>query len=251
MSPTLGRLIPLHARRGAENMAADQALLESVDATGQPVLRFYTWRRATLSLGYFQRLSERGEHAESQSLDCVRRATGGGAIVHHHELTYSISIPRDASSTGPRLDLYRATHRALAEALLEFGVRVAAFRELADTTTPPRSSPFLCFQRRTDEDLIVGGYKVVGSAQRKSRTAVLQHGSVLLRSSPYAPQLPGIAELTSRSIPLQELAATFTQRVGRALTISWEPGGWTEQEMQRTAAVVEDKFGSDRWLRRR
>ncbi len=251
MSLIPGRLIPLHARDGAENMAADQALLESVDASGQPVLRLYTWRRATLSLGYFQRLADRNEHAESQWIDCVRRATGGGAIVHHHELTYSISVPSNVSSTGPRLDLYRAIHEALAEALREFGVRVAAFHQLARAPAPKCSSPFLCFQRRTEEDLILGGYKVVGSAQRKSRAAVLQHGSVLLQSSPHAPQLPGIEELTSRSIPLSELATIFTDRVGEALAISWEPGDWTDQEMRRTAAVVQDKFEHDRWLRRR
>lgn len=251
MSLIPGRLIPPHARDGAENMAADQALLESVDAGGQPVLRMYTWRRATLSLGYFQRLTDREEHADSQSIDCVRRATGGGAIVHDHELTYSISVPSSASSTGPRLDLYQATHAALTEALLEFGVRVAPFRELARSATPERSSPFLCFQRRTDEDLILSGYKVVGSAQRKSRAAVLQHGSVLLQSSPHAPQLPGIAELTSRAIAVSDLATTFADRVGQALGISWEPGDWTDQEKRRTAEVVGSRFESDRWHRRR
>jgi lipoate-protein ligase A len=80
---------------------------------------------------------------------------------------------------------------------------------------------------------------------------VLQHGSVLLQSSPHAPQLPGIAELTSRAIPLSELATIFAERVGEVLAISWETGDWTDQEIRRTTAVVHDKFDSDRWLRRR
>jgi lipoate-protein ligase A len=80
---------------------------------------------------------------------------------------------------------------------------------------------------------------------------VLQHGSVLLQSSPHAPQLPGIAELTSRAIAVSELATIFADRVGESLAISWESSDWTDQEMRRTAAVVHDKFGSERWHRRR
>lgn len=171
-------------------MAIDQALLESVEADRRATLRLYVWSEPTLSIGYFQKLSDRVGHDESAGLACVRRATGGGAILHHHELTYSVVIPVERQ-TGPRMDLYQQTHLAVINVLSEYGIGAIPFRLAGSNRGPLRDSekkdssvePFLCFQRRSDEDLIVGGYKVLGSAQRKSRHAVLQHGSLLIRAS--------------------------------------------------------------------
>ncbi len=251
MPVTIGRLIPLHACGGAENMATDQALLESVDQSGQPVLRFYTWQVPTLSLGYFQREAARAEHSDSRTIHCVRRATGGGAIVHHHELTYSLAVPCRESSAGPRLDLYQRTHHALVEALQEFGVRAAPYRLISQGDRSGVSDPFLCFQRRTDEDLIVNGYKVAGSAQRKSRNSMLQHGSVLLQASRWAPQLPGIEDLTASEIPIEGLVESFAKRLGSWLSLHWRGDQLSEAEQHRAAALVREKFATDRWLQRR
>ena len=251
MPVTTGRLIPLHACGGADNMATDQALLESVDNTGQPVLRYYAWQAPTLSLGYFQRLEDRTEHADSGTIHCVRRATGGGAIVHHHELTYSLAIPSGNSSAGPRQDIYQRTHHCLIEALQEHGVVASPYRATPSVQRSGTPDPFLCFQRRTDEDLIVSGYKIAGSAQRKSRNALLQHGSVLLRASHWAPQLPGINDLTAREIPIENLAESFAKRLGSALSIGWCRGELTEAERERTTLLVHEKFATDLWLRRR
>ena len=159
----VGRLISLAAFGAAENMAIDQAILNSVSRTGVPVLRFYQWAEPTLSLGYFQGVAARAAHGHSDSICCVRRTTGGGAIVHDRELTYSVSIPVPASSAGPRSVLYQQTHAAITEALAVWGVHAVPF---SHTGLEPRSedknSQFLCFQRRTAEDLIVSGYKVLG-----------------------------------------------------------------------------------------
>jgi lipoate-protein ligase A len=252
MSKTEGRLIPLNAGGSAENMAIDQALLESVDDAGQPVLRLYTWSQPTLSLGYFQRIDARRDHAESSELVCVRRSTGGGAIVHHHELTYSVVVPSGGWLAGPPVELYQQTHAAVAAALSEFNVRAVPFRVLGRETTPSLSEhPFLCFQRCAEEDLVVSGYKVLGSAQRKSRHAVLQHGSLLLGTSPWAPQLPGVHELTSQSVPLRQLAECFAAVLGNVLSIQWRGDEIARGERLRADEIVVQKFASDRWLLRR
>lgn len=232
-------------------MATDQALLESVDATQRPVLRFYTWRQPTLSLGYFQRVSDRQLHVESRSLPFVRRATGGGAIVHHHELTYSLAVPNPQSSVGPRLDLYQRTHQSLIEALSDFGVRLTPYRDLCRGECAGRGGRFLCFQRRTNEDLILAGYKIVGSAQRKSRDSVLQHGSLLWRASEWAPQLPGIVDLTSRAIPEKEFANCFAAKLADALSIQWQQDQLSERERERVVVVCRERFNASRWLQRR
>jgi lipoate-protein ligase A len=244
-------LIQLEARPGAENMATDQALLESVDATGRPVLRFYAWDEPTVSLGYFQPTTHRNQHVASGSIACVRRSTGGGAIVHHHELTYSLAVPIDAGSAGPRLDLYRQTHRCLIEALIEQGVRASPFRLLDHGETDSQQDPFLCFQRRTGEDLIVSGYKVVGSAQRKSRRSMLQHGSLLLRASRWAPELPGIEDLTSRAISIEALTASFASRLGSLIAVDWRNSQLSKAEQERTMEVIRNRFGNTSWLNRR
>lgn len=246
-----GRLIPLHAGAAAENMAIDQALQESVEADGVPVLRLYTWSRPTLSLGYFQPLADRDGHRESHSLDCVRRSTGGGAIVHDRELTYSLAVPIDPVQAGPRLDLYQQTHGAIIAALAGFGLRAAPFRDDPSPSPAAGGNPFLCFQRRTDEDLIVSGYKVLGSAQRKARRAMLQHGSLLLSASRWAPQLPGLSELGGRVIPLDSLAQAVAETIGQAFEIDWTVGEISASERTRAGEIETAKFAADRWLRRR
>ena len=245
-----GRLVELHTAGAAENMAIDQALLESVDAEGRPVLRLYAWSEPTLSIGYFQKIADRSEHSESKGLTCVRRSTGGGGIVHHHELTYSLAIPSKNASTGPRKDLYEKTHLAMIESLSGFGVRAIPFRRLGQDSEVDTDA-FLCFQRRTSEDLIVSGYKVLGSAQRTARHAILQHGSLLMRASRWAPQLPGVIDLSSRPISIGRLAERFADALAVALSVDWRVGEISLVERGRAAEIATERFASKRWLTRR
>ncbi|TWU50860.1 Octanoyltransferase LipM [Rubripirellula tenax] len=257
-----GRLIAFAAGDAAENMALDQALLESIDGGSEPTLRLYGWRSPTLSLGYFQSHLDRQTHVESAGVDCVRRASGGGAILHEHELTYSLAWPMTGMSAGANKQLYRQTHAALADAIADFGVRGAPFSmtgrnvvERVDGESESESEttgdPFLCFQRRTDDDLIVNGYKVLGSAQRKGRRAVLQHGSLLVRASRFAPQLPGIWDLGGTSESITELADAVAETISRHLKICWKLGSWSPVERERAEHWSAERFGTSAWLERR
>ena len=251
MSQSVGRLLNLADGDSAENMAIDQTLLESVDAGGRPALRLYGWKDATLSLGYFQRHADRSTHAESQSLPCVRRATGGGAIVHDRELTYSLVLPLDGRQSGPRHQIYRDTHNAMLATLRDLGVTAEPYRTLETTRCVHAEDCFLCFQRRTDEDLIVSGYKVVGSAQRTMRRAVLQHGSILLCASPFAPQLPGIGDLIARPVSAEDVGAKLVSHLVETWGFRWERSELSEDESARAHAIESEKFANDRWLHRR
>lgn len=246
---TQARLLPLTACTAYRNMATDQAILESVERSSIPTLRFYGWLQPSLSLGYFQQYQARTSHEASSQADCVRRATGGGAILHHHELTYCLVMPMPASSTHDRQKLYRQTHAAIANTLAKFAVRATPYR--IDGRTGGDESSFLCFQRRTEEDLVVGGYKVLGSAQRRARHAVLQHGSLLLEASPLAPQLPGVFDLTSKRLDPIEMVDPIAKHLGESLGFHWVSGQFTDEERQRSEYIESEKFGSTAWTHRR
>ena len=116
------RLIESPAATGGWNMAVDAALMESVATTGQCCLRFYTWSEPTVSLGYFQNATDRDSHAASHACPLVRRSTGGGAIVHDREITYSLVMPTGNSLVAHPPELYGLLHRTLIAALARHGV---------------------------------------------------------------------------------------------------------------------------------
>lgn len=244
------RIIIDAPRRAAKNMAIDQVLLESV-ADGQPaVLRFYQWAEPSLSLGYFQRVSERSAHEPSQPCKLVRRVTGGGALVHDYELTYSLSLPTLGRTAAALQDLYTVVHRCFAAALQQFGVAPVMSAIAAKTQG---ADYFLCFQRRTEVDLVLAGYKILGSAQRRTKTAVLQHGGLLLRSSSYAPELPGVLELSGVEVPLPALLPVVIAELTREVDelSAWEPSEVATAELERSAWWEQERFASPHWLTRR
>jgi lipoate-protein ligase A len=238
------RLLPFACASGPDNMAADEALLESA-ALGSASLRFYGWDVPTLSLGYFQ--PDRLRHADGRlaALPCVRRASGGGALVHHHEVTYALALPAGPAWQPAKCSWIGRMHEIVAVALRSLGVPVVLGKEerkLADV---------LCFLHQTPCDLLLDGHKVVGSAQRRQRGALLQHGAILLSQSEHAPALPGIAELTGHFLTVAETCATvrraFQEHTGWDLVSSV----WTAAEQERTAELAPSKYGSDAWNRKR
>ncbi|HEX6309076.1 MAG TPA: hypothetical protein VFZ69_12855 [Longimicrobiales bacterium] len=167
---------------GALNMAIDEALLGSAQRDGRPALRFYTWSPACLSLGRNQHA--RGvfdpARAAAAGIDMVRRPTGGLAVLHDHELTYSLTAPL-APFGGPRA-AYTAINRALVEGLREAGVpaeQAAGGRSRG----PVRDAAEPCFQAPAAGEVVVRGLKLIGSAQCCEHGAFLQHGSILLGGS--------------------------------------------------------------------
>ncbi len=196
-------------------MEVDQAMLQQAEHCKSMVLRIYRWETPTLSLGHFQRDSDIPSDEAWSQIDRVTRKTGGGAIVHDHELTYSLVIPhvqnqhdsqpteisQHASSTpsfgtkGPSELVYRAIHIGLVKGLQDLGLNAALAEECTcKIDGVPANQSFLCFERRSPVDIVVDGAKVVGSAQRRNQFGLLQHGSVLLRRSFHAPHLAGIQD---------------------------------------------------------
>lgn len=175
----LWRLISTYDASPEFNMGLDQALLETPEAP--PTLRLYTWSPDTLSLGYFQRFADVAGVERAGAL--VRRITGGGAIHHVRELTFSLSCSLDHPLyRGAIAESYARVHLAIASALAGFGVRAALRgpRVLASD----RAGTGMCFHHSTELDLVWDDKKGVGSAQRRKAGRVLHHGSIKLGSSP-------------------------------------------------------------------
>jgi lipoate-protein ligase A len=252
------RLI-LDKHGGAMNMAIDEALLLSAPRSGA-TLRFYQWEEPTLSLGYFQSGAERSRHEASRNCPVVRRSTGGGAILHHHELTYSFVAPLDiVSQLGAAQSdreerpspqrLYYAFHDSLVRALEDLDVKASLCS--AGSLQQIDGEPFLCFQRRADGDVLIGTEKVCGSAQRRQKSAVLQHGSVLLRRSISAPELPGISDLAAKDISFEALAQCWCPQLAERLNLDLQPGSLDNLEQADSERLSEDRFGTDAWSLRR
>jgi len=241
--PLVTRLLPTRVADGAWNMAADDALLETA-VGGRASLRFYGWSAPTLSLGYFQPHAPARGHGRLGQLAWVRRPTGGAAIVHHLELTYALAMP-PGHEWQPRGSSWLVRmHELIRDALADLGVKGELCVE------EQKLGEVLCFLHYTPGDLIVATSKVVGSAQRKHRGALLQHGSILLKQSPWTPELPGIAELSGRSLTAEQVQSALIDRLSRG---GWkiEPDDWTAEELTSIPERLALRYQAPTWNEKR
>ena len=246
MPPPPCRLFGYTAADGPTNMAIDEALLETAAVAGLASLRFYGWTTPTVSLGYFQTAASRLNDPLLADLPFVRRPTGGDALVHHHELTYALTLPGGTPWQKRGESWIQRMHGILRAALASLNIDARA----CCTGEEKRHGPFLCFLHQTPCDLLIGAHKVVGSAQRKSRGALLQHGAILLAQSPHTPGLPGLHELAGvaaddafRDALAARVVAAFAADTGWQLTnTAWaEPAG----------SLADEKYTSALWNNKR
>ena len=173
------RFLDSGASDGVSNMAVDLALLDHARAAGEATLRVYAWSRPTLSFGRHERARGRFDAARlaAAGIDVVRRPTGGRALLHHREVTYSVTAPVAGLSLR---ESYRAINALLIGALHRLGVHAMPAER---RTAPVRPLGAPCFAEPNEGELVVGGAgqrKLVGSAQWRDGDVLLQHGSILL-----------------------------------------------------------------------
>jgi lipoate-protein ligase A len=242
------RLLPFDIYAGAWNMAADEALLRSA-LEGQATLRFYGWCEPTLSLGYFQKADDRLRHPLLRDLPWVRRQSGGGALVHDREVTYALAIPLVApwtSIVAAPSSWIKFMHGVIAAALRNRDVETSN-----PAPTCPDAGQFLCFACLTKPDVLLQGQKIVGSAQRRHRGALLQHGGILLAQSRFTPELSGIEELAHQRLAPAELAAYIANEFAALTGVAPVPGSFTDQEKRRIDELCERKYSQPAWNAKR
>lgn len=241
------RLIVDSPARGSWNMSVDESLLTHANQSGTIALRFYQWQPATVSLGYFQSTDDRRSHTESDDCDMVRRATGGGAIVHDRELTYSLTIPSSDRWSAKNQEIYTQVHKALIRTLSKWDVDASLVAE----TKKLKKEPFLCFLRRASGDVVLDGNKICGSAQRRIDRSILQHGSILIGKSRHATQLPGINDLSASEMSLEELRSELTGELAAQFRFAFHDDQLSDQEAVLAKKIEEEKFANSSWTNKR
>ena len=238
-------------------MARDEALLEcGAEDDARPVLRFYAWSLPTISLGYFQDYSAYEELPDpAGGLAVVRRTTGGGAILHDLEVTYSLTLPADHSLVRGRPNrLYGLAHEAVIHAIGE-GVRMMG-DDCGGCDASSRRGPFFCFARRHGYDVVIdaaqvpgGVSKIAGSAQRRTRRAILQHGSIILDSR-YDQQPTATWSSLVGAIDFDAAVVRLIPAFEAALELSVVGCEWRLQELE-AARRIESKYAGRAWTRGR
>lgn len=255
---------------GAVNMATDEAILAAVAGGEQPpTLRLYGWQPPCLSLGYGQHASDVDtDRLKARGWSMVRRPTGGSAILHTDELTYSIALPIDHDlASGGVVESYRRISTALQSALVGLGLQPRAERAESPVVAKP-----VCFETPSHYEITVEGRKLVGSAQVRRRSGLLQHGTLPLTGdiSRICDVLvyPDDAARAEAKAAVRARAATLADALGRvvdwqtsadavargfavAFDVCFTPGTLSESETLRADQLAREVYGSDDWTFRR
>ncbi|HEX8990654.1 MAG TPA: lipoate--protein ligase family protein [Anaerolineales bacterium] len=271
----LWRVLITPPAHGAWNMAVDESILEHIGrGESRPTLRLYAWEPACLSLGHAQPFSDVDEpRLMERGWEVVRRPTGGRAILHTDELTYSIIGPADNPHlAGSILESYNRLACALLRAVRSLGL---------DAQSNPLSPEFggashgsvnpVCFEVPSAYEITAAGKKLIGSAQARRKEGVLQHGSLPLTGDlrritealvfpDEAARIEAAQRLLARATTLEmslgrvvtweEAARAFVDAFKSELGLGLETGDLTESESRRTSELVELKYKHPGWMQR-
>jgi lipoyl(octanoyl) transferase len=229
-----GNGVGFGAARGARNMAIDHALFESAQQLHQPALRLYAWDPPCLSLGRNQRATGIYDPARAAAagIDIVRRPTGGLAVLHDREVTYSVMAPL-AALDGPRA-AYVSINAAIVAALRACGVP-AELAASGPTRRPAVGTAAPCFDAPAAGEVVAAGRKLVGSAQRCERRTLLQHGSVLLDGSQQA-----VVDLMTPGLTPTDAAGGGSITLSELLGAAPDP----DRLVQELGSAFENVFGT-------
>jgi lipoate-protein ligase A len=261
------RLLKTGLADGATNMAIDEAILWAVaEGESRPTLRFYGWQPPCLSIGYSQSLADQVDvdRCREAGIDCVRRPTGGRAILHTDELTYSVVAPQtEPRVAGGVVESYRRLSAGLVAGLRALGVVVAQVE-----TADDKGESAACFDAPSNYEITVGGKKLVGSAQVRKKRVVLQHGSLPLegdivrifdflkvpseeRREELRQELRARAtslELAlGRVVPFDEVARHLADGFAQALNLRLIPGQLSQHELALAEKLWREKYAAREW----
>lgn len=256
------------------NMAMDEMLMRW-HSTGRipPVIRFYGWNPATLSIGYFQQSSKEISmlKVKEAGIGFVRRATGGRAVLHEHELTYSVIVSEEHEKIPANVtEAYRVISEGLLKGFQQLGFdayfSVPATEEERQKLRDPKSA--ICFDAPSWYELVVEGRKIAGSAQTRQQGVVLQHGSILLdldhdklfalfqykdeeakakMIAGFGNKAVAIHDLSDRRFSAEEVKAAFKIGFEEGLQIQLQNYQLTDEMHDEIQQLCKEKYDNDEW----
>ncbi len=248
-------------------MALDEALFQGVaSGSSQPTIRFYGWRPPAVSIGYGQAAEKtvNFKKIEQKGYDFVRRPSGGGAVLHDRELTYSVAAGKNSGFFQKDLmSSYLIIGKALLKACRHFGIQ-ADFKHPKSYSKENSYFSFLsCFEVSTPYEIISNEKKLIGSAQRRGKNAVIQHGSVLLDFNlsdweevfsiderqgriSLKTRMTSLTEALQREITPEEASPVFKKAFEDILNRRLIERDFTEEEREK-ALKIKEKYDSERW----
>jgi lipoyl(octanoyl) transferase len=267
------RLLDTGPADGFTNMAVDEALLAVFAAEGGPTtVRFYSWLPPALSLGYGQSIERELELGQCTSLgiDVVRRPTGGRAVLHDHEVTYSLVISaNDPRVTAGILAAYLTISQALIRGLAYLGITAELLPLRRGVSLSSNATSPVCFATPSSYEVAVGGRKIIGSAQRRAHDVIMQHGSIPLswnldrmqavfgRSALESggPQgepdcrlpMTSLQEAGGRTYDYTEVVAALTRGIAETWEVDLLQCGLTSEERRLSEHLRATKYRSEAW----
>ncbi len=271
------RFINTGYNNAAMNMAIDEALLESK----LPVLRVYSWKPAAISIGYNQNLQKEINIGECKQfgIDIVRRPTGGKAVLHDMELTYSVIIDVNSHGVIPDehkdsiLESYKIISKGILNALQHLGINT-----VMKDTKPVKTDTAICFNEPSwyeilavnknnqinDNECKISAKKLIGSAQRRINGKILQHGAILidcniekmcrLFNTNYddavkvtKERVTSIRQLTKKSISFQTLANALKLGFEKNFNIEFAEDNLTQEELAAATKLYKEKYNTEKW----
>ncbi len=263
------RVLDYVEQSGSWQMALDEAVLHSViGGRALPSLRFYGWTPPCMSLGYFQHSSDINiSRCRDEGIDVVRRPTGGRAVLHDRELTYSVVLPVPEGRSGSVLETFRMINTGILHGIRSLGVE-ATFHRKERAGGAPRENPY-CFSAPSQYEILVKGRKVVGAAQMRKDGVLLQHGSIPLsvnrgkiaallssveRSAEVAEESAedrplGIEEMISRPVDRKKLIEAVIEGFEEHFRcLQGHPG---RDELELLQSLRKEKYSNESWTFRR
>lgn len=248
--------IPL---KGSLNMAVDEYLLHSLEEDSQTYLRFYQWEKPTVSLGYSQNVEEvtNLDYCRENSIDIVRRITGGKLVLHHHEITYSVCSSDNKAFPPSLSDSYKMISQALILGLEKMGIDSYL---ASDAPASYAKGNMPCFSYPTRNEIEVDGEKIVGSAQKRLGARFIQHGSIpvedngdllelvsSLKGGEGKVHMTSLSQVLDRKVSfewaVEHLAEGFLEYFG----INLVPKNFNAQEMEKIFEIQRNRYENEDW----
>jgi len=248
--------------RGSFNMAIDDFLFQSLSREPQTYLRFYRWERPTVSLGYSQDIRKvvDVEYCQKQGIDIVRRMTGGKLVLHHKEVTYSLCSSDRETFTSTLTDSYRLISQALMLGFEKMGLK----SYLADA--PPNSylrGNLPCFSYPARNEIEVEGKKIVGSAQKRTGSKFIQHGSIPLEENEgflglvsfldkedSKGRMISLSQALGKKVSFDWAVERFASGISEFFKINFKPKVFDAEEKKAILKIQKERYANKDWTYR-